>query len=162
MAITLQRTIFHQLLALITILFQIVSGLPGGCGGDLEIIDIESPTYNDTIWACGGIERSSLFWGDTLLLAASNKDSVTDCADYCAATSFPHGLMAGIWDPQNVVSNWECWYIGDLNYDDLPAAKPGVTFLDFFEAWNPGGRPSKAQDWGVFTCPAGAASGGAE
>jgi hypothetical protein len=86
MAIIIQRTIFHQLLALITILFQIVAGLPGGCGGDLEIIDIVSPTYIDTIWACGGIEHSSLFWGTTLLLAASNQNKVTDCADYCATT----------------------------------------------------------------------------
>ncbi|KUJ13061.1 uncharacterized protein LY89DRAFT_200309 [Mollisia scopiformis] len=160
MAIAMQRTTFHQLLALISVLFQCVLCLPGGCGGTLEILDISSPTYNDTVWACAGIERSSIFGGDALLLAASNQDNVTNCADYCATTSFPDGLMAGIWDSDN--STCECWYIGDLNYYDLPAASPGVTFIDFFEAWNPGGRPSKAQNWGVFTCPAGAESGWAD
>lgn len=134
MAITMRRTVFHQLLALITILFQIVTGLPGGCGGDLEIMDIVSPAYNNTLWACGGIERSSLFGGTALLLAASNQDNVVDCANYCATTSYPDGLMAGIWDTQNGNSNCECWYLGDLNYYSLPAATPGVTFLDFFES----------------------------
>lgn len=162
MAITLRRTTFHQLIALIAVLFQIVVGLPGGCGGHLDLIDVVSTNYNDTLWACSGIDRSSLFGGTKVLLAASNRDNVTDCADYCATTSYPDGLMAGIWDPHNDNSTCECLYIGDLNYYNLPAANPGVTFLDFFETWNPSGRPSKAQDWGVFTCPAGAESGGYE
>ena len=149
---------FTDFLVLIPIFLNAVWALPNGCGGTLGIQHINSTAYNGSVWSCAGISRSALFGGTKVLLEEGTQKTVKACGNFCAKTSYTNGLMAGIWTAKN--ETCECWYIGDLNYYNIPAEKPGVVFIDFYESWNAGGRPPAAQKWGKFTCPEGAGSGG--
>ncbi|KAH6695945.1 hypothetical protein BKA61DRAFT_583987 [Leptodontidium sp. MPI-SDFR-AT-0119] len=149
MASGIQRAIPLQLLSLIAILCYGVIALPYGCQGTIEVLDV--PSFG-RYWACAGVELFQGFNADSFLAASTQQDAKT-CANYCLETSGPDGLRTGTWNSQD--NTCDCWA---ANYPDQPAATPGVTFIDFFAAWD-GQHPPAEQNWGVFTCPEGAASG---
>jgi len=146
-----QRATPLQLLSLVAILSYGVTALPYGCEGTIEVLDV--PSFG-RYWACAGVEFYQGF-NSRYLQGTSTQKNATNCANYCLEGWGPIGLQAGTWLPGD--GTCECW--SQSIPDNQPAASPGVTYMDFLAAWD-GQHPPAAQNWGLFTCPEGAASGG--